>query len=103
MRAKSDSNQNEVSVRSIGRAASALWLGCVLLPALPAQSSPIDGFNPYVIGTVRCAALQRDGKIIIGGSFTSVGGWLARTNIARLNVDGTPDVSFNAAADAPSF
>ena len=35
------------------------------------------------------------GKIVIGGAFDTVGG-LARTNIARLNPDGTVDSSFNA-------
>jgi len=66
-----------------------------VLLALPAQSqSPIDGFNPNVSGTVYATAIQRDGKIIIGGHFTSVWGY-TRTNIARLNVDGTQN-SFNA-------
>jgi uncharacterized delta-60 repeat protein len=42
-------------------------------------------------------ALQPDGKVLIGGSFTSVGG-TARNRIARLNADGTLDLSFNPGA-----
>ena len=38
-------------------------------------------------------ALQSDGKILIGGVFTSVDG-VGRTNLARLNADGTLDDSF---------
>lgn len=45
---------------------------------------------------VNSAALQSDGKIIIGGRFTSVNG-TTRNHIARLNSDGTLDSSFLAA------
>ncbi len=38
--------------------------------------------------------LQPDGKIIVGGSLTSLGG-AARTGIGRLNTDGTVDNAFN--------
>jgi uncharacterized delta-60 repeat protein len=40
-------------------------------------------------------ALQDDGKILIGGAFTSVNG-TARSRLARLNADGSLDTSFNA-------
>jgi trimeric autotransporter adhesin len=39
--------------------------------------------------------IQSDGKIVIGGVFTTVGG-LGRNRIARLNSDGTLDATFNA-------
>lgn len=45
-------------------------------------------------------AVQADGKIIIGGSFTAVGG-VARVNMARLNANGTLDASFNPGPDYP--
>ena len=51
-------------------------------------------FNPGTDGVVNAIAVVSDGKIIIGGSFTNVGG-LSRTNIARLNVDGAVDTTFN--------
>lgn len=38
--------------------------------------------------------LQSDGKIIITGNFAAYNG-VARKNIARLNIDGTIDLSFN--------
>src|SRR5207253_1576389 len=38
-------------------------------------------------------ALQPDGKVVIGGPFTTVNG-VSRDNIARLNADGTLDNSF---------
>ncbi len=44
-------------------------------------------------GTVQAVAVQGDGKVLIGGSFTSVNG-TTRGNIARLNSDGSLDTSF---------
>lgn len=44
-------------------------------------------------GGVTALAVQADGKIVIGGLFTSVGG-VARNRIARLNSDGTLDTTF---------
>jgi len=41
-------------------------------------------------GNANAIAVQTDGKIVIGGTFTSVNG-TARKNIARLNADGTLD------------
>ncbi|MCD9188933.1 MAG: hypothetical protein LUM44_21125, partial [Pyrinomonadaceae bacterium] len=41
-------------------------------------------------------AVQADGKIVIGGDFTKVNG-VYRPSVARLNADGTPDTTFNAA------
>ncbi|MFT3829916.1 MAG: hypothetical protein QM691_09460 [Opitutaceae bacterium] len=46
-----------------------------------------------IAGDVLAVAVQADGKVVIGGAFTRVGG-LARNRIARLNVDGSPDTSF---------
>lgn len=51
-------------------------------------------FNPNANGQVFAMAVQSTGKIIIGGTFTSVGG-VARNRIARLNTDGTVDSTFN--------
>lgn len=44
-------------------------------------------------GPVLAIAVQNDGKVIIGGDFTSVGG-VSRNHIARLNTDGTVDTTF---------
>jgi len=44
------------------------------------------------------AELQVDGKIIVGGSFSSIDN-ITRNNIARLNSDGSVDTLFNASAN----
>lgn len=56
--------------------------------------------------SVFAVALQRDGKVVIGGYFAAVNG-VSRRGIARLHADGTLDLSFNPGtgvehADAPS-
>ncbi|HEY0050350.1 MAG TPA: hypothetical protein VGB68_13730, partial [Pyrinomonadaceae bacterium] len=43
---------------------------------------------------VRKVLVQTDGKVLIGGLFNSIGG-NTRSNIARLNADGSLDASFN--------
>ncbi len=44
--------------------------------------------SPRFGGNVFAVAVQSDGKILIGGDFTTVGG-AARPGIARLNADGS--------------
>ena len=46
-------------------------------------------------------AVQPDGKVILGGEFTSVGGQV-RSHIARLNANGTLDTTFNPGTNAPN-
>jgi len=50
-------------------------------------------------GDVLVTVVQPDGKILIGGGFTSVLG-VPRNNIARLNTDGTVDLDFNPNANS---
>jgi uncharacterized delta-60 repeat protein len=45
-------------------------------------------------GSVSLVALQPDGKVLVGGNFTTVNG-TNRNGIARLNTDGSLDLSFN--------
>ena len=53
------------------------------------------GFDPAPNGTVSKLIVQADGKILIGGSFTTLGGGTAtRNRIAQLHPDGTLDTSF---------
>ncbi|QNF33537.1 T9SS type A sorting domain-containing protein [Adhaeribacter swui] len=60
-------------------------------------------FNPGfgVNNTVNTVAVQPDGKIIIGGSFTAVNN-ISRVRIARLNTDGSLDTSFDAGMEVSS-
>ena len=50
-------------------------------------------------GQIRDIAVQPDGKILIGGFFTSYRG-ISSKNIARLNADGTWDSTFKVGAGA---
>ena len=58
-----------------------------------------DGFDPNVNSLVHAIAVQPDGKILIGGEFTIVGGE-PRLGLARLNPDGSLD-SFVANVSRP--
>lgn len=49
--------------------------------------------------TVRCIAVQPDGKIVIGGTFTNYNG-TAANSIVRLNADGSQDLSFDPGTGA---
>jgi uncharacterized delta-60 repeat protein len=49
----------------------------------------------FTNGNVFAAVLQPDGKLLIGGSFSQVHG-VKRLQMARLNVDGTLDLSFDS-------
>jgi uncharacterized delta-60 repeat protein len=55
------------------------------------QSAFLNGEG--VNGEVAAMVVQPDGKIVIGGAFTSVNG-VPRSNLARLNPDGTLDPGF---------
>ena len=70
----------------------------LVVPGISFSVSALDGFNPNANDTVSSVALQADGKIVIGGYFTSIGG-VARNYIARLNADGTVDADFNPGTD----
>lgn len=55
------------------------------------------GFFGYTLsGEVESIALQPDGKIIVGGSFTSAG---SSNRVARINTDGSLDTTFTASVD----
>src|SRR5262245_21857506 len=73
---------------------------CLLSPiaahAAPGDVDPLD-LN-LVGGYVNSMAVQPDGKLIIGGGFTSVLG-VTRNFIARINADGTLDMGFDPKAN----
>lgn len=76
---------------------AALFLFIVFLfntnAALAAPGDTVSGFNALIDGEVKAFAKQPDGKIIIGGIFSNVGG-TPRNRVARLNVDGSLDTTF---------
>ncbi|MFZ3376037.1 MAG: delta-60 repeat domain-containing protein, partial [Chthoniobacterales bacterium] len=69
--------------------------------------SALDGFDPNANGTINVVVVQPDGKILIGGGFTTLspngGPPVTRNGIARLNPDGTLDTAFNPNANSFVF
>ena len=65
--------------------------------------SALDGFDPNADGLIRVVVVQPDGKILIGGDFTTLspnrGAPVTRNRIARLNPDGTLDAGFDPNAN----
>ncbi len=71
------------------------------LVRLPAAVGDLDpGYNPNAtIGTFATAtALQPDGKLVVGGAFTSFGS-TSRNYLARLNANGSVDTAFDPNPD----
>ena len=69
------------------------------------QDGTVDaGFNPGANGDINTIALQADGKILVGGTFTTLGGGgsgiTMRNYIGRLNSDGSLDTSFDPGANS---
>jgi uncharacterized delta-60 repeat protein len=75
-----------------------LFAKIVVVPELWAQSPSADSFNPGATGSgstvVSAFVIQPDGKILIGGNFSQIGG-LGRTNIARIFPNGTVETNFH--------
>jgi uncharacterized delta-60 repeat protein len=71
---------------------TALWTMVLSVPLAEAQSAA-DGFNPTANTYVDAIVQTPDGKIVIGGAFTNVGGQ-ARNYLARLHPDGSLDSTF---------
>jgi uncharacterized delta-60 repeat protein len=95
-------------VRFFGPPAYLLFL--VLLSGSNVQLSAqpvLDGFDPNADGIVRTVAVQPDGKVLVGGIFTSVapngGPSVSRNRIARFNPDGTLDAAFNPNANSDVY
>jgi uncharacterized delta-60 repeat protein len=89
------------ATNSAGTAYSAV--GTFTTSAYGTVAGDLDtGFNPNADSTVYSLAVQADGKVLIGGGFTTVGG-VARNYVARLNADGSLDTSFNPNASSPVY
>lgn len=63
--------------------------------SLDVTFNPGSGAN----APVRCVAIQSDGKVLIGGDFTTFNG-TSRSRIARLNTDGSLDSGFDPGSGA---
>ena len=84
------------------RGAAAASLSLLIGWQAQAQSS-LDGFDPNANNGVRVIVVQPDGKILLGGEFTTLapngGPAVPRNYIARLHPDGTLDTAFNPNAN----
>jgi len=69
---------------------------------LDATFNPDVGPDRGVDNSVYVAALQPDGKIVIGGSFSTVSG-VFRYHLARLNSDGSLDTTFHPNIQGPNL
>src|ERR1700682_6138513 len=89
-------------LRKLMKMAAMLLLFLLLTAAVRGQSA-LDGFDPNANGTVYVVVVQPDGKILIGGDFTTLspngGVAVTRNRIARLNPDGTLDTAFDPNAN----
>ena len=57
------------------------------------------GTGAIVDGSVFCVGLQADGRLVVGGDFTTAAG-TNRVRLARLNTDGSLDATFNVGSGA---
>jgi hypothetical protein len=70
--------------------------------AVARAQSAVDGFDPGANNFVYAVAVQADGKILAGGSFTTLGG-TTRNFIGRLNADAAlPTMSLGTAISVTS-
>src|SRR5262245_51004982 len=70
----------------------------LLLAAFAASAAAVPGdvdidFNPNPNGLIFLSAVRPDGRILIGGEFTTLHG-IARNYLGNLNSDGTLDAGF---------
>ena len=84
-------------------AAVACVAAMLCLPTVARAQSVKDGFDPGANGLVSALAVQSDGKIVVGGNFTTLGGGgtgtSTRNHIGRLNPDGSLDATFDPGAN----
>jgi uncharacterized delta-60 repeat protein len=90
-----DSSGNRVVRRHLARITAAGTLDTTFDPQPAGVSS----------NTIKALSIQADGKILVGGLFTDVGGATASNgvsgnNLARFTPEGTPDNAFNGALGA---
>jgi len=91
--------QNDAKIIICGRFESYNGVNRGGIARLNSDGTIDETFNP---GTgvdysdyIQSVVLQKDGKILIGGSFTTYNGY-KRGKIARLNVDGSLDLTFDS-------
>src|SRR5437667_927292 len=98
----SGSFRNKRRVQELMKTVSML-VPLLLLAAEGRAQSAVDGFDAGADRNVKALAVQPDGKVIVGGTFSNLGGGgtgtTTRKRIGRLNPDGTLDLGFNPGAN----
>jgi uncharacterized delta-60 repeat protein len=91
--------QTTARIRRFMTMAAMPLLFSLLTVATTRGQSALDGFDPNADGAINVFVVQPDGKILLGGSFTTLspngGAPVTRSHMARLNPDGTLDAAFN--------
>jgi uncharacterized delta-60 repeat protein len=87
-----DGPVNAVSILAAGGSTvvptnAAVWLD--------ANGHVRNSYSAASNGEVVCTAVQADGKVLIGGLFSSFNGVSGEQNLVRLNTNGTVDTTFN--------
>ena len=96
----------KTTIRTLWNSLLVVFLGTLLTGGVAAVrgQSALDAFNPHANGQVDVIVVQPDGKLLIGGQFTTLspngGAAVTRNRIARLNADGTLDTAFNPNANS---
>ncbi|HTI68646.1 MAG TPA: delta-60 repeat domain-containing protein [Candidatus Limnocylindria bacterium] len=85
------------SMSHVARALACATLATTLL-AQRAFGDGSSGFEAWVNGLARPVAFQSDGKMVVGGKFSSVNGD-ARKGLVRLDSTGSVDPAFNPQVD----
>lgn len=73
--------------------------GTFTTTATPAPGRVDSGFVSGASGTIQAAVLLPDGKYLLAGYFTDIGG-TAAYGLARLNADGSRDTNFSPSVDS---
>ena len=100
----SRSSESPFCRRIPGRVAAILYLAAMTI-AISAQAGSRDKLWPNLLSEgadVRVTFAQPDGKVLVGGRFTTVGG-TPRHDLIRLNTNGTIDETFNAGSATGTF
>jgi uncharacterized delta-60 repeat protein len=71
-------------------------------PDFDAQTVPAQNPTPGANNTVLAVGVQADGKSVIGGEFQAVNS-VSRNRIARMNLDGSLDTTFQPGVGANGF
>jgi len=81
-----------------------VWVAASYVSRLTTTGILDTAFNiwKWFNGLVRASVIQSDGKIVIGGDFTSYG-WVSAKRIVRLNTDGSVDTSFTPGSTFNSY